>query len=470
MDILLRHTKIIATIGPATSDDGAVEAMIAAGTDVVRLNFSHGTLESHRAAVRRVRAASSRAGRPVAVMQDLPGPKIRTGALVGGRPVLLESGRPLRIVTGEEPGDASVIATTFAGLAKGVKPGDRLLLADGAIELRVDRTDGREIETTVVDGGRLGEHKGINAPGVALAACAVTEHDEADLAAGIAMGVDLVAVSFVQTADDIRAARRAAAAAGAPDLPIVAKLERPQALEHLDGILEASSAVMVARGDLGLEMPLEQVPRAQKTIIAAARRHGIPAIVATQVLESMTTEPRPTRAEVSDAAKAVDESVDAIMLAGETAIGAFPVRAVRTLDAVIRDAELAPAGFVPGPAVRTHEDALCGAAVTLAAQSRADAIVAVTRGGATARRLSSLRPQATIVAATEGFDTARRLALCWGVVPVAVEIGPTVDAVRIGAQLVERAVVRSGATIVVVSVNSDPSRDDANYLKLQRLP
>ncbi len=472
MDILLRHTKIITTLGPATSDDQTIESLINAGTDVVRLNFSHGTHASHRTAVTRVRDAASRAGRPVAILQDLSGPKIRTGTLVGGGPVRLEAGRRLRIATGHGPGDATRVFTSFEGLAKGVKAGDRLLLADGAIELRVERSDGREIETTIVDGGQLGEHKGINAPGVALAASAITGKDEADLAAGIEMGVDLVAVSFVQTPADVQKARTLAAKAGAADLPLVAKLERPQALEHLDGILAVSNAVMVARGDLGLEMPLEHVPRAQKAIVAGARRVGIPAIVATQVFESMTTEPRPTRAEVSDAANAVDEGVDAIMLAGETAIGAYPVRAVRTLDAVIRDAESAPAAFAAAgaPAVRNHEDALCDAAVTLAARGHADAIVAVTRGGATARRLSSLRPHATIIAATEGFSIARRLALCWGVLPIAVAIGDEVNVGSIGAQLVAQGVLAARATIVVVSINSDASRADANYLKIQQLP
>ncbi len=470
MDILLRHTKIIATIGPASRDEGVLAALIDAGVDVVRLNFSHGTHESHAAAIQGVRAAAHKAGRAVAVLQDLGGPKIRTGSLAGGQPVDLVAGRPLRIETGDGAGDASRIYTSFDGLARGVKPGDRLLLADGAIELRVDATDGRRIDTTIVEGGPLGEHKGINAPGVALPASAITSKDEADLAAGIAMGVDMVAISFVQTADDVLKARKLAAAAGALDLPVVAKLERPQALAHLDDILEASHAVMVARGDLGLEMPLEQVPRAQKAIIAAARRRGIPVIVATQVLESMTTEARPTRAEVSDAASAVDEDVDAIMLSGETAIGAYPVRAVRMLDAIIRDAESGRAPAAPFAAGdQGHEEALCEAAVTLAGHGGADAIVAVTRGGHTARRLSSLRPAATILAATERRDMARRLSLCWGVLPVRIEIGDEVNVARIGAQLVDRGILSPHATIVVVSVNSDPGRADANYLKIQRL-
>src|SRR5439155_2844386 len=264
-----------------------------------------------------------------------------------------------------------------------------LLLADGRIELRVDGTNGAEIQTTVLDGGELGENKGISAPGVALPTSAITPKDVDDLKFGLSLGVDMVAISFVQTASDLRQARQLMAGAGAPaaDTPLVAKLERPQALADLDAILASCDAVMVARGDLGLEMPLERVPRAQKEITRAARRQCIPVIVATQVLESMTIEARPTRAEVSDAANAVDDGVDAIMLAAETATGAFPARTVLTLDAIIRDAEATP---VPESALRTreasgggHEQALCEAAVTLAARGDAQSIVAVTRGGGT---------------------------------------------------------------------------------------
>jgi pyruvate kinase len=265
-------------------------------------------------------------------------------------------------------------------------------------------------------------------------------------------------------------------AAGGAGVPLVAKLERPQALEHLDEILSSCDAVMVARGDLGLEMPLERVPRAQKEITRSARRHGIPVIVATQVLESMTTDARPTRAEVSDAANAVHDGVDAIMLAGETAVGAHPARAVQTLDAIIRDAETIPSNDAAA-AFRRHDDghdhvhALCAAAVTLADRSDATAIVAVTRGGSTARRLSSLRPHAPILATTHLAETARRLALHWGVVPVHADFGAHVDLAgsRIGEQLVAHGLVPSGSTVVLINVNPDVSRTAANYLRLQRL-
>jgi pyruvate kinase len=471
----MRHTKIIATVGPASQSDDVLDALIAAGTDVFRLNFSHGTHESQAAAFTRVRAAAARAGREVAILQDLSGPKIRTGLLADHRAIQVQPGDTLRIATGDFVGGPGRLSTSFAGLARSVRPGDRLLLADGAIELRVDATDGTEIETTVVEGGEIGEHKGINAPSIALPASAITPKDVEDLTFGLSLGVDMVAVSFVQTAADILQAREIMAREGHPDVPLVAKLERPQAIERLSEILEVSDAVMVARGDLGLEMPLERVPRAQKEITREARRRGIPVIVATQVLESMTTEARPTRAEVNDAANAVDDRVDAIMLAGETAAGKYPVRAVQTLEAIIRDAETIPV-FEPQSRrrLRHHDDhaqALCEAAVTLAELSNAQAIVAVTRGGATARRLSAFRPHAPIIAATARQQTARRLTLYWGIVPLHMEIGENLDeaSARVGSALTERGLVAVGAAAVFVSISPDLARGDANYLKIQRL-
>jgi pyruvate kinase len=472
----MRHTKIIATVGPASNSDTALDALITAGTDIFRLNFSHGTQESHGATFARIRAAATRAGCEVAILQDLAGPKIRTGRLRGGTPIKLMPGDKLAIATGDFPGEPGRLSTTYEGLALSVRPGDRLLLADGLVELRVDASNAREIETTVIEGGEIGEHKGINAPGVPLPASAITPKDVDDLKFGLSLGVDMVAVSFVQSADDLRQARGLLAAASAGGVPLIAKLERPQALEHLDDILKSCDAVMVARGDLGLEMPLERVPRAQKDITAGARRQGIPVIVATQVLESMTKEARPTRAEVNDAANAVEDGVDAIMLAGETAAGAYPARAVLTLAAIIREAEATPSPIevqrrASDGVHHDHAQALCEAAVTLASRSDAQAIVAITRGGTTARRLSALRPRAPIIAGTEVINTARRLTLHWGVVPLRAEIGDNLDeaSARVGRQLVERGLVMPGAAAVFVSISSDLTRTDANYLKIQRL-
>jgi pyruvate kinase len=471
----MRHTKIIATLGPASDSDEMLDRLVAAGSDIFRLNFSHGTHETQAATFRRVRDAARRANREVAVLQDLSGPKIRTGLLEGGRALTIQPGDALEIATGDFRGVPGRISTTYAGLAQSVGPGDRLLLADGMIELRVESSDGRSIRTTVVEGGALGEHKGINAPGVPLPADAVTAKDIDDLRFGLGLGVDMVAVSFVQSPSDMHSARHVIAAPGKSDVPLIAKLERPQAIEQLDEILAASDAVMVARGDLGLEMPLEQVPRAQKEITRHARRSGVPVIVATLVLESMTSEPRPTRAEVNDAANAVADGVDAIMLAGETAVGKFAARAVQTLDAIIRDAE---SGLCPGSEALTaralqdnHAQALCEAAVTLANRGDAQAIVAVTKSGRTAREISALRPRAPIIAVTEHDDTARRLALCWGVIPIAAVIGEDLEAGRalIARLLADRGLIARDAPVVLVNISPDLSRRDANYLKIQRV-
>jgi len=471
----MRHTKIIATVGPASDSDAMLDALIGAGTDIFRQNFSHGTHDTHRATFARIRAAARRAKREVAILQDLSGPKIRTGLLEGHKPIPVKPGDRLRIVMGDAVGGPGVVSTTFEELARSVRPGDRLLLADGSVELRVEESNGREITTTVVEGGQIGEHKGINAPGVPLPASAITAKDVEDLRFGLSLGFDMVAVSFVQTAADLEMARRLMGHSGAADVPLVAKLERPQALDHIDAILQACDAVMVARGDLGLEMPFERVPRTQKEITRKARLQAIPVIVATQVLESMTVEARPTRAEVNDAANAVADGVDAIMLAGETAAGAHPARAVQALDAIIRDAEAAPVyeerTIFRHPLLKDHAQALCEAAVTLANRGDAQAIVAVTRGGGTPRRLSALRPRAPIFATTDRDDTARRLSIYWGVVPLCADIGENVDAAGtlVGQQVVARGFVPPGATIVLVNISSDLARADANYLKIQRL-
>ncbi|MGC4086133.1 MAG: pyruvate kinase [Vicinamibacterales bacterium] len=472
----MRQTKIIATVGPASDSDDLLDALIAAGTDIVRLNFSHGTHETHAATFARVRAAADRAGREVAILQDLGGPKIRTGTLEGGRPLRLEPGDELRIVTGDEVGRPGVISTSFEGLARGVAAGDHLLLSDGTIELKVIDTNGLEIRTVVVEGGMLGEHKGINAPGVQLPASAITLKDMDDLQFGLELGVDLVALSFVQTADDLRRARQIVQENDG-DVPLIAKIERPQALEHLDDILACSDMVMIARGDLGLELPLQRVPMAQKTITRRARAFKVPVILATQVLESMTFEGRPTRAEVSDAANAVEDGVDAIMLSGETASGVNPPRVVQTLDAIIREAEWtlttrAPMSRVEGGTdAADHTQAICEAAVTLAERGNAAAIIAVTRGGGTARQLSALRPRVPIIATTDRADTARRLAPYWGVMPLGTDIAENVSAagLLIGQQLVRRRLIAPGQSVVLVSIHPDCSRTNANYIKLQEL-
>jgi pyruvate kinase len=464
----MRHTKIIATVGPSCNTAELIDALLVAGVDLFRLNFSHGTHESHRAVFDLIRSACRRTGVRAGIMQDLSGPKIRTGRLQGGLPIVLQAGQELRIVAGDAVGGSGFVSTTFVDLIKSAKPGDRLLLDDGKLELRVSASSSTELTTVVLVGGRLGEHKGINAPGVRLPAASVTEKDVADLRFGLALGVDFVALSFVQVADDVRRAKAVMADAGR-SVPIIAKIERPAAVENLDAILAEVHGVMVARGDLGLEMPLEQVPRVQKRIVRSARALGRPVIVATQVLESMREAPRPTRAEVSDAANAVEEGVDAIMLAGETAAGQYPVQAVQTLARVIEDAERIPSERVmlsTDSIESRHGLALCEAAVTLSTTGQATAIIAVTREGKTASLLSALRPAAMVYGVTESEEVAHTLTLMWGVVPV---LSAELDPQRLASLMLDRQILVAGSVVVFINFNPELARADSNFLNVQKL-
>lgn len=471
-----RLTKIVATLGPASSDEARIGELIAAGVDIFRLNFSHGSHDRHAESIARIRRAAAAAGRQIGILQDLSGPKIRTGKLINGQPIDLRPGDQLAIVTGDDSiGGPGRVSTTFGDLGRAVRPGDRLLLDDGKLELRVESSDGKTVWTAVLNGGPLGEHKGINLPGIELPTSAMTAKDLEDLRFGLDQGVDMIALSFVQSAADVIRARELIVSHGRPGVPVIAKIERPAAVTNLDAILENCDGVMVARGDMGLEMPLERVPRVQKEITRQARACGKPVIVATQVFDSMTTEPRPTRAEVSDAANAVDDAVDAIMLSGETAVGQFPVKTVQTLDAVIRDAESITPSLVINPNENVvdvaHNRALCEAAVTLAEEGEAAAIVAVTVKGKTARVLSAFRPGVPIYAVTPNEVIARRLALYRGVTPLTMEAGAGVDAagMMVERECQRRGMVTSGSVIVFVSVNADLTRGDANFMRIRRL-
>jgi pyruvate kinase len=461
------RTRILSTIGPASSDLAVISAMLAAGADAFRLNFSHGTLATHQEMCRRIRQAAQAVRRDVAIVQDLGGPKIRIGELAA--PLRLETGATLVIERGDTASDPGQVSCSFDALFTSVVPGHRLLVDDGTIELEVTDVALGRITTRVITPGVLQSHKGINVPGVRLRTSALTPKDVDDLRAGIAMGVDLVALSFVQSPDDLTAARTVAASAGAADLPIIAKIEKPQAVEQIDEILQVADGIMVARGDLGIEVPLETLPAVQKRLIRAARQRGVPVIVATQVLESMRSSPRPTRAEVTDAAHAVDEGVDAIMLAGETAVGQYPVRAVETLDAIMQEAERFPPAvrIVPeAVGVTEHGRALCEAAVAMADRARASAIVALTSAGKTARTLAALRPAARILAATPSAQTAARLSLVWGVTPLVIDpatLGPVRD------EIVNRGLVPPGAVVVFVSMHSVLGREETNFVHVERV-
>lgn len=466
----MRRTKILATLGPSTADATVIRSLIAAGANAFRLNFSHGSIDSHSAMCRLVRAEAKAAGRQVLVLQDLGGPKIRTGAV--SSPLTLAPGDELIIDKGDGIGGDGRVTCSFAPLFSSVRPGQRLLLDDGRMSVVVTMATPEQLVTKVVEGGVLDGRKGIHVPGAAIRTEALTAKDLDDLRAGVAMGVDAVALSFVQSPEDIAAARSAVAAAGATGMPVIAKIERPSAVDRIDEIVSVSDAVMIARGDLGIELPLETVPAVQRRVMMAARRRGVPVIVATEVLESMRSSPRPTRAEVTDAAHAVDEGADAIMLSGETAVGRDPVRVVSTLSAILEEAERASA--VPGGMRVATDDviasrhglALCEAAVTLASRSGASAIVAVTKAGMTPRLLSALRPAAPIIAATSNEQTAARLSLVWGVTSMLTEANQ-LPAVR--EMLVSRAMVPVGETIVFVAMHAALGRDADNYVVVERM-
>jgi len=456
----MRRAKIVATVGPASFDPEMLERLVQAGVDVFRLNFSHGSHEDHARTLERVRAVSRHLGKPVAILQDLQGPKIRTGPLKAGKAgVQLAVGGELTITTeGELAGDERLVSTTYPHLAEDVRPGDRLLVDDGLLELRVVATDGVRVRAQVVEGGRLGQNKGINLPGVALRAEALTEKDRLDLAFGVANGVDYVALSFVRTPGDVRTCRAEMERLGRV-VPIVAKIEKPEAVESLDGILEAADGLMVARGDLGVELPPERVPVIQKDICRKALPRGKPVIIATQMLNSMIDHPRPTRAEATDVASAVWDGADAVMLSGETAAGRFPLQAVQMMDRMVRAAEAGVAQWEAkvgslardGGAARPPE-VIAAAACEAARVAGAVAIACFTKTGETARLLARLRPGVPVVAFSPEESINRRLALHWGVVSRVMEPVQDTDrmALLVSRRLLSEAPVVPGDRVVLV--------------------
>ena len=473
----MRRAKIVATIGPSSSDPDTILQLVENGVDVARLNFSHGQHEEHAAVLDRIRAASRKVVKAVAALQDLQGPKIRTGPLKAGRDgVRLESGGEIVITTeGEVPGDASLISTTYRHLAEDVRPGDRLLVADGLLELRVLETDGVRVRAEVVEGGVLGEHKGINLPGVALRVEALSEKDKRDLYFGLTHGVDYVAVSFVRSADDVLACRREMERAGRV-VPVIAKIEKPEALENLDAIVEAANGLMVARGDLGVEIQPERVPGLQKEIVRKANAAGRPVIIATQMLDSMMEHPRPTRAEASDVANAIWDGADAVMLSGETASGKHPLLAVQMMDRIVREAEQTPGvGYAPRveplpPAA--FADVIAGAACRAALQAGAATIACFTLGGTTARLLSQHRPHVPVVAFSPDQAIRRRLALLWGVIPKVMEPvrNPDIMCQLVSDRLLEEKLARPGEKVVLVYGSPLGVSGYTNSIRLHQIP
>jgi pyruvate kinase len=454
----MRRTKIVATIGPASRDSRVLEGLVQAGVNVLRLNFSHGTHEEHAWVVKAAREIEARLDRPLALLQDLSGPKIRTGRVAGGE-IELRDGARVAITTDESvEGTPDLISTTYRALPLDVKEGDRILLDDGNLELRVIEVARKRVECEVVDGGPLRPNKGMNLPGVRLSVPALTEKDRRDLAFGLEQGVDYVALSFVRGAADIEEIQDLMHSLG-HDVPVIAKIEKPEAVENLAAILELTDGVMVARGDLGVEIGTEEVPTVQKRIIAAANTAGRVVITATQMLESMIDNPRPTRAEASDVANAILDGTDAVMLSGESAVGRFPVEAVETM-ARIADytekhhasaADRNPRG--PGPGITRS---LARVAASVAAELGCKIIMALTESGVTARLASGFRPGVPVVAVTSNQAVCRQLALWWGVVPVRRQEAESSDELQATGEerLKARGLARKGDTILILSGQS----------------
>ena len=452
-----RRAKIICTIGPACDNEAAMRDLLRLGMDIARLNFSHGTHEDHARNIHRLRRAAAREGRTVCILQDLQGPKIRTGNLENHEPVLLKTGSTVTITPQEILGSATRISTTFPDLARELAPGAGILLSDGLIELRVRGTRGKDVLCEVLNGGMLGEHKGINLPGVALSIPALTEKDRKDLEFGLEHGIDVVALSFVRTAADVTAVKQIVAARGS-DVPVIAKLEKPQAIDHLEEILEAADGVMVARGDLGVEMAPEKVPVIQKHVIRRAAAWRRPVITATQMLESMIENPRPTRAETSDVANAIFDGTDAVMLSAETASGQYPRESVSIMARIVVEAECNMGDFVQFRRRREHHglsvaETICESIAHSAEDLPMGAIAIFTETGNTARMISKYRPKAPIYAFTHLAPVVQRMNLYWGVHPVRCPQARSAEQMVTMAEqdLVKRGLLQPGDVLGVVA-------------------
>jgi pyruvate kinase len=458
-------------MGPATSTPERIGQLVAAGMDVARLNLSHGSYVDHERVYALVRAAADEQGRGVGILVDLQGPKIRLGDFAAGSVRLFEDGY-FTITTRDVLGDASICATTYQGMPGDVAPGDEILVDDGRIRLRVREVDGTDVRTTVEVGGEVSNHKGINLPGVLVSVPAMSEKDIEDLRWALRLGADLIALSFVRNARDVEDVRRIMAEERVTR-PVIAKIEKPQAIEHLTEIVEAFDGFMVARGDLGVEMPLEDVPFLQKTVIEAARRNAKPVIVATQMLESMISSPRPTRAEASDVANAVLDGADAVMLSGETSVGEFPILTVKTMARIIVSTEdhwlsrMAAIDWRP----RTRSGVIAKAAAEVAERIEARFLVAFTQSGDSARRLARYRSAVPVLAFTPDPSVRSQLTLTWGVETFLV---PTVEhtdemVMQVDKSLLEIGRLREGEQVVIVAGSPPGIPGSTNALRIHKM-
>ncbi|HEX5495371.1 MAG TPA: pyruvate kinase [Mycobacteriales bacterium] len=465
-----RRTKIMCTIGPATASPERIDALVGAGMDVARLNFSHGGHADHAATYRMVRDTAERTGHAVGVLADLQGPKIRLGCFDGGSAVWAP-GQQVVITTEEILGTADRVCTTYLDLPGDVDRGDRLLVDDGRLVLQVVGVRGNDVRCTVLEGGQVSDHKGLSIPGVRVGVPVLSDKDATDLAFGLSLGVDLVALSFVRSAHDVRAVHEVMDAAGVR-VPVIAKVERPEAVDELAEIVEAFDGLMVARGDLGVEMPLEQVPIVQKQAVGMCREAAKPCIVATQMLDSMMQNPRPTRAEASDVANAVLDGADAVMLSGETSVGRYPVEAVQTMARIVTTVDAGPfevPALRHGP--RTKGGAIARAAKDVGEVIGAGALVCFTQSGDTVRRLARLRSRLPLLAFTPEASVRRRLALTWGVRTFLVPpVGNTDEMVRqVQEVLLSRNLLGVGEQVVIVAGSPPGVPGSTNALRVWRL-
>ena len=420
-----KRTKIIATIGPASSSPAIVARLIRAGMDAARVNFSHGDWNDHTRRIRLIRHEAEKMGKQIAIIQDLQGPKLRVGA-VQNDAVILRRGDTLVLTTRKVIGTNTLLSVAYPRLTKDLKAGDQILLDDGRLELKVLSKAAGGLRCKVVRGGILGSHKGVNLPGAKLSLPSLSHKDKADLRFGIAQGVDYIALSFVRTANDINATRQFLKMHGV-DIPIIAKIEKPEAIRNLDEIIRAADGVMVARGDLGVEMSPEQVPLLQKKIINACNLAEKPVITATQMLESMIESPQPTRAEASDVANAILDGTDCVMLSGETAMGKYPVQAVEVMARIAVQAETSLSPIPPDAHISGPDESVAHAACRAAEEQHAKAIVTFTQSGSTALLVAKHRPRMSIIAATPFEHIARKISLYWGVTPVILKTKKTTD-------------------------------------------
>lgn len=470
-----RRTKILATIGPSSSSSELIEQLILAGADGFRLNFSHGSHEYFRPFITIIRDLSKKLERPIAILQDLQGPKIRIGILKDGIPVKLIPGTKFILTTREVEGNEQIISTTYKNLPADVRTGDTILIDDGSIELKVMRTTPTDVETEVIIGGLLKQKKGINLPGVRISAPSMTEKDVQDAKFGAEMDVDYIALSFVRTAPDIMKLRNILNEIHKPEIRVIAKIEKPEAVNNLKEILEASDGVMVARGDLGVELPAERVPLLQKMIIEKANNTARLAITATQMLESMVNNVRPTRAEASDVANAILDGTDVLMLSQETAIGQHPVRTVRTMATIAQYTESDEDVFrytehtMPKKLI-DFTQAVVHSARSAADVTKAKAMLVFTRSGHTAQLASCQRPQCPIYAFTPYEKTYHKMALVWGTTPILLEEIPnTEEMIRLAEEaLLSRKLLQKGDSIVIVS-GTHRMTGATNMMKLGRI-